>query len=95
MNILSTLQALDRSVEPDESDTFANYQTNLVDHCRAIVVASSEMGMAMNTRPEELGALAKKVASEYSALTASGAYAMALADSGEVRNKPRSDKKHC
>ena len=69
---------------PDESDTFANYQTNIVDRCRAIVVASSDMGMAMNNRPEELSGLAKKVAQEYTALTTDGAYAMALADSGEV-----------
>lgn len=71
-------------MRPDDKDTFADYQTNIVERCRAIVVASSEMGMAMNNRPEELGPLSKKVAQEYSALTTDGAYAMALADSDEV-----------
>ena len=56
-----------------------------MDRCRAIVVASSDMGMAMNNRPEELSGLAKKVAQDYAALTTDGAYAMALADSPEVK----------
>jgi len=38
----------------------------------------------MNTRPEDLGGQAKKVAQEYGALAVDGAYAIALADSNEV-----------
>ncbi|XP_076808289.1 talin-2-like isoform X3 [Clavelina lepadiformis] len=82
--ISGATEILDRNVQPDEQDTFAHYQTNIVERCRAIVVASSDMGMAMNNRPEELAPLAKKVTQEYSALANDGAYAVALADSEEV-----------
>jgi len=71
-------------VEPDDEDTFANYQTSIMKRCRAIVVTSSDMNMAMNSEPDELGPLAKKVTDEYTALANDGAYAMALSDSPEV-----------
>ena len=71
-------------MRPEGSEGFAAYQTRIVGRCRAILVNSSGMTMSMNTRPEELGGLAKKVAQEYGALASDGAYAIALADSNEV-----------
>ncbi|XP_018673450.2 talin-2 isoform X2 [Ciona intestinalis] len=84
--ISSATAILHSNVQANEDDTFADYQTSIMKHCRAIVVTSSDMSMAMNNRPDELATLAKKVTEEYSSLASEGAAAASLADSNEVSN---------
>uniref|UniRef100_H2ZQQ0 FERM domain-containing protein n=1 Tax=Ciona savignyi TaxID=51511 RepID=H2ZQQ0_CIOSA len=77
--ICSATAILHSNVQAGEDDTFADYQTSIMRHCRAIVVTSSDMSMAMNTRPDELTTLAKKVTGEN--------YKIKLHFSPKIKNK--------
>lgn len=78
------IQVLTAPINLDDDDTFAKFQTRIAARCRAILAANSDITMAANNRPGELGELAQKLTDEYTSLAGDGAGLAAIADSDEV-----------
>ncbi|KAL1007435.1 hypothetical protein UPYG_G00086720 [Umbra pygmaea] len=83
-SIAEAMGRLNEGTPPEPEGSFVDYQTSMVKYSKAIALTAQEMMTKSVTCPEDLGALASQVTSDYSQLALQGRLAAYTAEPEEI-----------